>query len=196
MATIAWQKDPDIDVFYGNIDEMAIGAALAGEQLGKTINKDFFAVGIDGNQPTLDLLKQGKFSATLGVDPVRMGETVIDTMQKVLTGEKVPADPADPVGRGDAGQPGRTTWPASCGLSRSPGRTETDNDKPTVPDEGGTALPRPLALPRKLRRLRAARVDLARSTWRWSTARPPAARSSAGSWTCRPRPAKATSRPS
>jgi len=51
VATIAWQKDPDIDVFYGNSDEMAIGAALAGEQLGKTINKDFFAVGIDGNQP-------------------------------------------------------------------------------------------------------------------------------------------------
>ena len=48
---------------------MAIGAALAGEQLGKTINKDFFAVGIDGNQPTLDLLKQGKFSATLGRRP-------------------------------------------------------------------------------------------------------------------------------
>ena len=69
VATIAWQKDPDIDVFYGNSDEMAIGAALAGEQLGKSINKDFFAVGIDGNQPTLDLLKEGKFSATLGVDP-------------------------------------------------------------------------------------------------------------------------------
>jgi len=78
----------DIDVFYGNSDEMAIGAALAGEQLGKTINKDFFAVGIDGNQPTLDLLGQGKFSATLGVDPVRMGVTVVDTMQKILAGEK------------------------------------------------------------------------------------------------------------
>ena len=82
VATIAWQKDPDIDVFYGNSDEMAIGAALAGEQLGKVIGKDFFAVGIDGNPPTLDLLKQGKFSATLGVDPYRMGVTVTDTMDK------------------------------------------------------------------------------------------------------------------
>ena len=52
----------------------------------------FFAVGIDGNQPTLDLLQQGKFSATLGVDPPRMGETVFDTLQKVLAGETVPED--------------------------------------------------------------------------------------------------------
>ena len=90
VATIAWQKDPEIDVFYGNSDEMAIGAALAGEQLGKVIGKDFFAVGIDGNPPTLDLLKQGKFSATLGVDPYRMGETVTNTMEKVLAGEETP----------------------------------------------------------------------------------------------------------
>jgi ribose transport system substrate-binding protein len=68
------QKDPDIDVFYGNSDEMAIGAALAAEQLGLEINKDFFAVGIDGNQPTLDLLGEGKFSATLG-GPGVMGVT-------------------------------------------------------------------------------------------------------------------------
>jgi ribose transport system substrate-binding protein len=76
VASIALQQTPDIDVFYGNSDEMAIGAALAAEQLGLEINKDFFAVGIDGNQPTLDLLGEGKFSATLGVDPVRMGVTV------------------------------------------------------------------------------------------------------------------------
>jgi ribose transport system substrate-binding protein len=90
VASIAWQKDPDIDLFYGNSDEMAIGAALAGEQLGKVINEDFFAVGFDGNPPTLDLLEQGKFSATLGVDPYRMGVTVTDTMEKVIAGEETP----------------------------------------------------------------------------------------------------------
>ena len=107
VAATAWQKDPDIDVFYGNSDEMAIGAALAGESLGKTINQDFFAVGIDGNQPTLDLLKDGKFSATLGVDPVNMGKTVIDTEQKVLAGETVPQESAHALGGGDARQSGR-----------------------------------------------------------------------------------------
>ena len=90
VATIALQATPDIDAFYGNSDEMAIGAALAAEQLGMTINEDFYAVGIDGNPPTLDLLGQGKFSATLGVDPYRMGVAVIDAMAKIFAGEEVP----------------------------------------------------------------------------------------------------------
>jgi len=134
VATVALQKDPDIDVFYGNSDEMAIGAALAGEQLGKTINKDFFAVGIDGNQPTLDLLKQGKFSATLGVDPKRMGETVIDTMAKVLKGEQVPqilltpSVVVTPENLQDYLDGKLWTEPVA-------GSPELDNDKPTVPDK-------------------------------------------------------------
>ncbi|HLY28870.1 MAG TPA: sugar ABC transporter substrate-binding protein, partial [Aggregatilineales bacterium] len=90
VATAALQQTPDIDVFYGNSDEMGIGAALAAEKLGMKINQDFFAVSIDGNQPTLDLIKEGKYTATLGVDPTRMGQTVIDTMNDVMSGKKVP----------------------------------------------------------------------------------------------------------
>ncbi|MBX3061904.1 MAG: sugar ABC transporter substrate-binding protein [Anaerolineae bacterium] len=133
VATIALQKDPEIDVFYGNSDEMAIGAALAAEALGLEINKDFFAVGIDGNQPTLDLLKAGKFSATLGVDPVRMGVTVIDTMQKVLNGETVPNILLTPsvVVNPDNLQDylDGKLWTEPVG-----GSPELDNDLPTVPD--------------------------------------------------------------
>ena len=72
VATAALQQFPDIDVFYGNSDEMAIGASLAAEALGLKVNQDFYAIAIDGNQPTLDLIQQGKFTATLGVDPYRM----------------------------------------------------------------------------------------------------------------------------
>ena len=144
VATIAWQKDPEIDVFYGNSDEMAIGAALAGEQLGKVIGKDFFAVGIDGNPPTLDLLKQGKFSATLGVDPYRMGETVTNTMEKVLKGEEVPqiiltpSVVVTPENLQDYLDGKLWTEPVA-------GSAETDNDLPTVPDE--TAAPAAAAGP-------------------------------------------------
>ena len=147
VATIAWQKNPNIDVFYGNSDEMAIGAALAGEQLGKTINKDFFAVGIDGNQPTLDLLGQGKFSATLGVDPVRMGVTVIDTMNKILAGEKVPEIILTP---SVVVTPDNLADYLAGKLWTEPvaGAPETDNDKPTVPDTEGPPRPR---LPRSRR---------------------------------------------
>ncbi len=144
VATIAWQKDPEIDVFYGNSDEMAIGAALAGEQLGKVINKDFFAVGIDGNPPTLDLLKQGKFSATLGVDPYRMGETVTNTMEKVLKGEEVPQIILTP---SVVVMPENLQDYLDGKLWTEPvaGAAETDNDQPTVPDE--TAAPAAAAGP-------------------------------------------------
>lgn len=90
VATAALQQTPDIDVFFGNSDEMGIGAALAAEKLGMKINKDFFVVSIDGNSPTLDLIKSGKYTATLGVYPSHMGETIIDTMGKVLSGKEVP----------------------------------------------------------------------------------------------------------
>ncbi len=90
VATAALQRTPDIDVFYSNSDEMGIGAALAAEQLGLQINKDFFVLSIDGNSPTLDLIREGRYTATLGVDPMRMGQTVIDTMNKVFHGEAVP----------------------------------------------------------------------------------------------------------
>lgn len=132
VAAIAWQKYPDIDVFYGNSDEMAIGAALAGEQLGKKINVDFFAVGIDGNQPTLDSLKKGKFSATLGVDPYRMGVAVIDAMKKIFDGEDVPqilltpSVVVTPENLQDYLHGKLWTEPVS-------GVPEMDNDKPTIP---------------------------------------------------------------
>jgi ribose transport system substrate-binding protein len=134
VASVAWQTDPEIDVFYGNSDEMAIGAALAGEQLGKKINEDFFAVGIDGNQPTLDLLREGKFSATLGVDPVRMGVAVVDTMEKVLNGEEVPQILLTPSvvvtpENLDAYEAG-DLWTEPVA-----GAPELDNDLPTVPEE-------------------------------------------------------------
>jgi len=133
VATIALQANPDIDVFYGNSDEMAIGAALAAEQLGLVINQDFFAVGIDGNQPTLDLLKEGKFSATLGVDPVRMGVTVIDTMEKIFNGEEVPqiiltpSVVVTPENLQDYLDGKLWTEPVA-------GFPELDNDLPTVPE--------------------------------------------------------------
>ncbi len=89
VATAALQQTPDIDVFYSNSDEMGIGAALAAEQLGLVINRDFFVLSIDGNGPTLDLIRDGRYTATLGVDPMRIGQTVINTMQSVLQGEAV-----------------------------------------------------------------------------------------------------------
>lgn len=136
VAGIALQQNPDIDVFYGNSDEMAIGAALAAEGLGLEINTDFFAVGIDGNVPTLDLLGEGQFSATLGVDPFRMGVAVIDTMAKIFAGEEVPQILLTP---STVVTPENLEAYLAGELWTEPvsGFPELDNDLPTVPDEAG-----------------------------------------------------------
>jgi ABC-type sugar transport system substrate-binding protein len=90
VATAALQQNPGINLFYGNSDEMGIGACIAAKKLGRTVNKNIWCISIDGNPVTLDLIEKGDITATLGVYPTRMGTTVIDQMAKVLRGEKVP----------------------------------------------------------------------------------------------------------
>jgi ribose transport system substrate-binding protein len=90
VATAALQQNPDIDVFYGNSDEMGIGACIAAQKLGRRVNKDVWCVSIDGNDVTLDLIEKGETTATLGVYPKLMGGLVIRQMERVLRGEEVP----------------------------------------------------------------------------------------------------------
>jgi ABC-type sugar transport system substrate-binding protein len=90
VATAALQQNPEIDLFYGNSDEMGIGACLAAKKLGREVNKDVWCVSIDGNDVTLELIEKGETTATLGVYPRLMGAIVIEQMAKVLQGEEVP----------------------------------------------------------------------------------------------------------
>ena len=90
VATAALQQNPDINLFYGNSDEMSIGACIAAKKIGRVVNKDVWCIGIDGNPVTLDLIEKENITATLGVYPTLIGITVIRQMNKVLNGEKVP----------------------------------------------------------------------------------------------------------
>jgi ribose transport system substrate-binding protein len=90
IASAALQQHPEIDLFFGNSDEMGIGACLAAESMGRTINEDVWCIAIDGNDVTLDLIQEGKMTATLGVYPQKMGAIVIEQMAKVLNGQEVP----------------------------------------------------------------------------------------------------------
>lgn len=51
---MALQQRPEIDLFYGNSDEMGIGACIAAEEMGRRVNEDIWCVSIDGNDVTLD----------------------------------------------------------------------------------------------------------------------------------------------
>jgi ABC-type sugar transport system substrate-binding protein len=134
IATIALQQNPEIDVFFGNSDEMAIGACLAADQLGLSINHDIFCVGIDGNDVTLDLIAEGEMTATLGVYPKRMGEVVVEQMNKLLNGEEIPPVLLTPsvVVDSDNLQAyiSGETW-----IDPVIGTPEIDNGEPTVPQE-------------------------------------------------------------
>ena len=90
VATAALQQHPEINVFYGNSDEMGIGACIAAIKLGRKVNQDIWCLAVDGNSVTLDLIKNGEMTATLGVYPDRIGAMVIQQMQKYLAGESIP----------------------------------------------------------------------------------------------------------
>ncbi len=90
LATAALQQHPEINLFYGNSDEMDIGACIAAKKMGRVVNKDIFCVGIDGNPVTLDLIEKGDVTATLGVYPDKIGYTLIQQMNKYLRGQPVP----------------------------------------------------------------------------------------------------------
>lgn len=125
VATAALQKDQDIKLFFGASDEMAIGASIAARRL----NKDIFTIGIDGNDVTLDLIAKGDVTATLGVYPKKMGEVVVNQIQKKLSGQKVPQfleTPSLIVNKGnlDNYRAGKT-W-----VNPKAGKAEVDNGKP------------------------------------------------------------------
>jgi ribose transport system substrate-binding protein len=130
VATAALQHNPDINLFYGNSDEMGIGACIAAKKMGRVINSSVWCISIDGNPVTLDLIKKGEITATLGVYPNLMGSTVILQMAKVLNGEKVPnilETPSIVVDKSNvADYESSKTWTAPI-----EGKPELDNGKPT-----------------------------------------------------------------
>ena len=130
VATAALQQNPDINLFYGNSDEMGIGACIAAKKLGREVNKDVWCISIDGNPVTLDLIEKGDMTATLGVYPTLMGATVIDQMAKALKREKVPyilETPSIVVDKTNlADYRSGSTW-----TELLEGNPELDNGKPT-----------------------------------------------------------------
>jgi ABC-type sugar transport system substrate-binding protein len=131
VATAALQQNPDIDLFYGNSDEMGIGACIAAKKMGRTVNADVWCISIDGNPVTLDLIAGGSTTATLGVYPTKIGETVIRQMKKVLIDDvEVPyilVTPSIVVDKNNVDEyKSGSTWTAPVA-----GEPEFDNGKPT-----------------------------------------------------------------
>jgi ribose transport system substrate-binding protein len=78
------QANPQINVFYGLSDEMALGAAQACKQADRD---DIICVGLDGNPNAKEAVKAGQLTATLDVGPVYIGKNAIEALLKAINGE-------------------------------------------------------------------------------------------------------------
>ncbi|MBR4078940.1 MAG: sugar ABC transporter substrate-binding protein [Christensenellaceae bacterium] len=87
VATNMFQANPEITVFYGMNDEMALGAAQAMKDIGR---EDILTVGIDGNPNAIEAVKAGQLTATLYVNPGKIGSSAVEMMVAALNGEPAP----------------------------------------------------------------------------------------------------------
>ncbi len=73
---------------FSKNDEMALGALRALQTAGKT---DVIVVGFDGTADGVKAVEGGKLAATVAQRPDQIGVIGVETADKVLKGEKVPA---------------------------------------------------------------------------------------------------------
>ena len=77
------------DAIYAQNDEMALGASLALQQAGLTVNKDVFLVGVDGMKEAFDAIKADKLSASVTCTP-KFAAQVFDTIENGIAGKPIP----------------------------------------------------------------------------------------------------------
>lgn len=78
---------PDVQAVFAQNDEMALGALRAIQASGK----DIVIVGFDGTADGLQAIKAGKMHATIAQQPAVIGAMGVETADKLLKGESVPA---------------------------------------------------------------------------------------------------------
>ena len=80
------QANPDVKAVFAQNDEMALGAQKALEAANM---KDVLIVGFDATDDAVEAVKQGKMAATVAQQPLLIGQTAVDAVHKVLSGETI-----------------------------------------------------------------------------------------------------------
>ncbi|MBA3822871.1 MAG: substrate-binding domain-containing protein [Ktedonobacterales bacterium] len=75
---------PDIVGIFSCNDPMAVGAAQALKDAGKSGAKDVIVVGFNGDQIALDAIKNGQMAATVQQQPDKMGAMTVDLATKLI----------------------------------------------------------------------------------------------------------------
>lgn len=83
------QAHPEINIFFGRADALALGAAQASRAVNR---KDILIVGFDGDLAGLKAVKDGTIAATVTQKTQGMGELAVESAVKLIDGEKLPAE--------------------------------------------------------------------------------------------------------
>ncbi|KJQ52884.1 substrate-binding domain-containing protein [Microbacterium sp. SA39] len=89
IATDMLQAKPEITVFFGRADALALGAASATRTAGRD---DILIVGFDGDVAGLEAVRDGVLDATITQPTQAMGALALDSALKLADGEKLPAE--------------------------------------------------------------------------------------------------------
>lgn len=89
IATDLLQSHPEIDVFFGRADALALGAASAARTAGRD---DILIVGFDGDIAGLEAVRDGVIDATVTQPTMKMGDLALKSAIKLANGEDLPAE--------------------------------------------------------------------------------------------------------
>jgi len=84
------QAHPDISVFFGQADAIALGAAQAAANA--NMNPKPLVVGFDGDKAGLQAVHDGKLDATMVQQTQLMGRMAVDSAIDLINGKEVPAE--------------------------------------------------------------------------------------------------------
>lgn len=84
------QAHRDIDIFFGQADAMALGAAQALRGAGG--KGDTLIVGFDGDIAGIEAVRRGTIDATMVQQTRRMGRMAVQTALDIIRGKDVPAE--------------------------------------------------------------------------------------------------------
>lgn len=80
---------PDVAAIFCGNDPMAVGAAQAVADSGKSGVKDVYVVGFNGDEIALQAIKAGQMGATIQQVPEEMGKMTVELATKLMNGEKL-----------------------------------------------------------------------------------------------------------
>lgn len=79
----------DIEVVFCANDDIATGALAAVEDGGRTVGRDIYLLGIDGQQHAQVLIRSGQMTGTVALDLQAMANTVAELARNLLAGKAV-----------------------------------------------------------------------------------------------------------